>query len=75
MSTNILSIHLQWNKNELWMLRKFCQSLLKCHLPAGLWARMGVACAVGLWPRQRCTKIVRVGLIINGAEDQTRLVA
>lgn len=35
---------------------------------------MGVARAVGLWPLQRCTEVVRVGFIINGAEDQAGLV-
>ena len=40
-----------------------------------LWAGVGVACAVGLWPGQRCTEVVGVGLVIDGAEDQTRLVA
>ena len=44
-------------------------------LPAGLWACMGVACTVGLWPGQRWAEVVGVGLVINGAEDQTRLVA
>lgn len=43
-------------------------------LPAGLWARVGVACTVGLRSRQRCAEIVGVGFIIDGAEDQARLV-
>ena len=46
-----------------------------CDVPAGLRAGMGVACAVGLWPGQRRAEIVGVRLIINGAEDQARLVA
>lgn len=45
-----------------------------CNLPLNLWAWMGIACTVALWPWQRCTEIVRVGLVINGAEDQARLV-
>lgn len=36
---------------------------------------MGVACTVGLWPRQRCTEIVGIGLVINSAEGGTSLVA
>lgn len=43
-------------------------------LPADLWAGMRVACTVALWPWQRCTEIVGVGLVINGAENQPRLV-
>lgn len=48
---------------------------LDCSLPAGLRASLGVAGPVGLWPGQRCAEIVRVGLVIDGAEDQPRLVA
>lgn len=45
-----------------------------CTSPANLWACVRVACTVALGPRQRCTEIVGVGLVINGAEDQPRLV-
>lgn len=44
-------------------------------LPAGLWAGVWVARAVGLRPGQRRTQVVGIGLVIDGAEDQAGLVA
>lgn len=44
------------------------------NLPAGLRARVGVARAVGRRPLQGGAEMVGVGPVINGAEEQARLV-
>lgn len=46
----------------------------RVNVPVGLWALLLIACAVTEGSREGGTQVIRVGFIINGAEDQTRLI-